>query len=99
MALGCKPPPPAFLSLWLIFWKKYWATSIVDAAIQVLGLFFLKESMPIIPCNLDVLLITSPAYAPYLLEQKAKRIRQSIDVEKGQFLKICTVYEKNGSRT
>ncbi|KAF8329257.1 MFS polyamine transporter [Amanita rubescens] len=60
----------------------YWATSIVDAAIQVLGLFFLKET-----------------YAPFLLEQKAKRIRQSIDIEKGQFLKICTIYEKNGSRT
>ncbi len=37
--------------------EKYWATSIVDAAIQVLGLFFLKESMPVIPCDLDVLIV------------------------------------------
>ncbi|KAF8333792.1 MFS polyamine transporter [Amanita rubescens] len=60
----------------------YWATSIVDAAIQVAGLFLLRET-----------------YAPFLLEQKAKRMRQNMDVEKARVQTILTVYEKNGSRT
>ncbi|KAK2463962.1 hypothetical protein APHAL10511_004013 [Amanita phalloides] len=60
----------------------YWSTSIVDAGIQVAGVFFLRES-----------------FAPYLLEQKAKRLRQSMDVENAKIRKIYTIYDKNGSRT
>ncbi|KAJ7606551.1 MFS polyamine transporter [Mycena polygramma] len=44
----------------------FWSTTIVDVAIQILGILYLRES-----------------YAPFILEQKAKRIRKSLDAEKG----------------
>ncbi|KAJ7075803.1 MFS polyamine transporter [Mycena belliarum] len=44
----------------------FWSITIVDVAVQILGVFYLRES-----------------YAPYILEQKAKKIRKSMDVEKG----------------
>ncbi|KAJ7863866.1 MFS polyamine transporter [Mycena leptocephala] len=44
----------------------FWSTTIVDVAVQILGIFYLRES-----------------YAPFLLEQKANRIRKSQDAEKG----------------
>ncbi|KAI0266420.1 MFS polyamine transporter [Gloeopeniophorella convolvens] len=51
----------------------FWSTTIVDAAIQVLGVIFLKET-----------------YAPILLEQKATRIRQTMDEEKASRMEIRT---------
>ncbi|KAF7364751.1 MFS polyamine transporter [Mycena venus] len=44
----------------------FWSTCIVDVAVQILGILYLRES-----------------YAPFILEQKAKRIRKSLDAEKG----------------
>ena len=39
------------------------------------------------------------AYAPYLLDQKAGRIRKSLDEEKATPRKVKTVYESKEDRT
>ncbi|KAK7022187.1 MFS polyamine transporter [Favolaschia claudopus] len=52
----------------------FWSTSIVDVAIQILGLLCLRES-----------------YAPFLLEQKAKRIQKSLDAEMGPIRNVRSV--------
>ncbi|KAF9458414.1 MFS polyamine transporter [Collybia nuda] len=54
----------------------FWSTSIVDAAIQISGLFYLQET-----------------YAPLLLEKKAKKIRETMDTEKGQTIQVRTVFD------
>ncbi|THU87858.1 MFS polyamine transporter [Dendrothele bispora CBS 962.96] len=77
----------------------FWSTSIVDAGIQVAGIFWLKESTsPIF--SLSDLLLTQQffpiAYAPVLLERKAQRIRKSLadDPEKaGVNVDVRTVYD------
>ncbi|KAK2463963.1 hypothetical protein APHAL10511_004014 [Amanita phalloides] len=45
------------------------------------------------------LLFFRETFAPLLLEQKAKSLRQSMDIEKAKIQKIYTIYEKNDSRT
>jgi hypothetical protein len=60
----------------------FWSTSIVDVAIQLSGLIYLRET-----------------YAPVLLEQKAKRIQQTQDVENGAPKRVLTVYESSEPRT
>ncbi|KAF9458415.1 MFS polyamine transporter [Collybia nuda] len=57
----------------------FWSTSIVDAVIQISGLFFLQET-----------------YAPLLLENKAKKMRNTTDPEKGGKTRIRTVYDVKG---
>ncbi|KAG9223391.1 hypothetical protein CCMSSC00406_0007578 [Pleurotus cornucopiae] len=54
----------------------FWSTSIVCVAIQISGLFFLRET-----------------FAPVLLEQKAKEMRQSMDLENGPYKEVRTVYD------
>lgn len=54
----------------------FWATSIVDAFIQFLGVLFLRET-----------------FAPFLLEQKAKRIRMSMDPEKARTRHVRTAFD------
>ena len=57
----------------------------MDAAIQGLGLLFLKESEYIpkfILCYLADTTMASQAYPPVLLERKAAAIRKSMDEEK-----------------
>jgi hypothetical protein len=39
------------------------------------------------------------AYAPYLLDQKAKRIRKSLDLEKATPRRVKTVYESKEDRS
>jgi hypothetical protein len=39
------------------------------------------------------------AYAPYLLEQKAKQIRKSLDLEKATPRRVKTVYESKEDRS
>jgi len=56
----------------------FWSTSIVDALVQVSGLFFLQES-----------------FAPYLLEKKAQKIRKTIDLEKGPYKSVRTIFDTN----
>ncbi|KAJ6585509.1 MFS polyamine transporter [Mycena capillaripes] len=46
----------------------FWSTSIVTVGIQILGVFYLRES-----------------YAPFILEQKANRIRKSWTPRKAQY--------------
>ncbi|KAJ7490621.1 MFS polyamine transporter [Mycena latifolia] len=59
----------------------FWSTTIFDVAIQILGIFYLRES-----------------YAPYILEQKANRIRKSMDAEKGPVPHVRSKFA-NESRT
>lgn len=44
------------------------------------------------------LFFLTETYAPYLLEQKAKKIMASTDLEKASFKEARTVYERQGSR-
>ena len=44
-------------------------------------------------CPREVMLTQSPAYAPVLLEWKAKRIIKQMDPEKGQRTVVRTVYQ------
>ncbi|KAF9488438.1 MFS polyamine transporter [Pleurotus eryngii] len=54
----------------------FWSTSIVCVAIQISGLFFLRET-----------------YAPVLLEQKAEKLRKTMDSENGAYKEVRTIYE------
>ncbi|KAJ6622636.1 MFS polyamine transporter [Mycena sp. CBHHK59/15] len=56
----------------------FWSTSILDVAIQILGLLYLRES-----------------YAPYILEQKAKRMQRSMDTEKGPARCVRSKFESD----
>ena len=75
----------------------FWSTSIVDAAVQVAGMFFLKESMvyECSPCDNTTELILL-AYAPVLLERRAVSMRNSSDIEKN--VRIVTIYQKSEAR-
>ncbi|KAF4601559.1 hypothetical protein EYR40_004757 [Pleurotus pulmonarius] len=53
----------------------FWSTSIVCVAIQISGLFFLRET-----------------YAPVLLEQKAEKLRKTMDLENGPYKDVQTIY-------
>ncbi|KAJ7067427.1 MFS polyamine transporter [Mycena amicta] len=61
----------------------FWATSAFTVAVQVLGVFYLRES-----------------YAPYILEQRAQRIRRSLeqnaDAEKGPVPHVRSRYADEG---
>ncbi|KAF7312747.1 MFS polyamine transporter [Mycena indigotica] len=61
----------------------FWSTSAFTVGVQLLGLFYLRES-----------------YAPYLLEQKAKRLRRSLakDSEKGTVPRVRSRFA-NPNRT
>ncbi|KAG9310436.1 MFS polyamine transporter [Chiua virens] len=59
----------------------FWSTTIVDAAVQALGLIFLQET-----------------FAPLLLERKAKKIRKSLDLEKGPYREVRTIFDGNQDR-
>ncbi|KAF4594382.1 hypothetical protein EYR40_009186 [Pleurotus pulmonarius] len=54
----------------------FWSTSIVCVAIQISGLFFLRET-----------------YAPVLLEQKAEKLRKTMDLENGPYRDVRTIYD------
>ena len=72
----------------------FWSTTIVDAAVQVLGLFYLRESVQrCVAIHLEdgSLICCFPAYAPFLLEQRAKEMRQRNDVEGN--MRVRTVYD------
>jgi hypothetical protein len=75
----------------------FWSTSIVDAAIQVFGFFYLDECTISISSSMIVLIILffPVAFAPLLLERKANRIRKSLDPEKGQHRNIRTVFQSD----
>lgn len=60
----------------------FWSTSIVDALVQISGLFFLQES-----------------FAPYLLEKKAIKMRKTMDLERGPYRSVRTVFETAGDRS
>lgn len=76
----------------------FWASTIADAIVQIMGLFFLKESeyhSDLFPDCIDLWL---SAYAPVLLERKAARIRKEMeqDSEKGYQPKVIrTVFESS----
>ncbi|KAJ7740218.1 MFS polyamine transporter [Mycena maculata] len=59
----------------------FWSTTIVDVAVQILGILYLRES-----------------YAPFLLQEKADRIRKSLDAEKGPVRNVRTKFA-NQDRT
>ncbi|PPQ70367.1 hypothetical protein CVT24_013142 [Panaeolus cyanescens] len=59
----------------------FWSTSIADVVVQVLGLFFLRET-----------------FAPYLLQEKAKRIQKQMDLEKVPYRRVLSVYETKEDR-
>ncbi|KJA23932.1 hypothetical protein HYPSUDRAFT_184646 [Hypholoma sublateritium FD-334 SS-4] len=60
----------------------FWSTSIVDALIQVSGLFFLRET-----------------YAPFLLEEKARRVRRERNAAHAPYRPVMTVYEITTKRS
>ncbi|KAG6878984.1 hypothetical protein C0992_006077 [Termitomyces sp. T32_za158] len=77
----------------------FWSTSIVDAIIQVFGIFFLQESRLIRSSPTHIFsyyYIT--AFAPLLLARKAAAIKKSIDPEKAQTTNIYTIFETSGER-
>ncbi len=76
---------------------QFWATCIADLIIQGLGLLFLRESKPARHQQTYAMLIIYIAYAPVLLERKAKALRKSMDLEKGR-RRVRTVYEKAEAR-
>jgi len=80
----------------------FYATSIADVVVQILGFFFLRESTFLRKRELIspiLTLLTSAAYAPFLLEKKANKIRKNLDAEKGSSKHVRTIYESNDDRT
>ena len=74
----------------------FWSVSIADALVQVLGIFYLRESeflFSVIAYSADV--IYPSAYAPVLLKQKARRIEKefTLDPEKGGNRVVKTKYQ------
>lgn len=75
---------------------QFWSTSIACVLVQAVGLFYLKESTPV---SLDDCVYKSHriiyiAYAPVLLERKAKQIRDGMrDAEKGPQQEVRTIFD------
>ncbi|KAJ7506734.1 hypothetical protein B0H11DRAFT_2323162 [Mycena galericulata] len=63
------------------YFRQFWATTIVAAGNQTLGVVYLRECLPAFH-SVDSTLTTVTAYAPFLLEQEANHIRQSLNAEK-----------------
>lgn len=71
------------------------SSTIGDAIVQVIGLFFLKESeYPPVFCDDNICLITPTAYPPVLLKRKAAEIMRQMDLEKVT-KRVITVNEAN----
>ena len=65
----------------------------MDAFIQFLGLFYLRESTYAIAFETINPLTTFAAFAPVLLERKAEQIRKGMDTEKGQYREVRSVFD------
>ena len=94
MALGGKYASTDVRDLDDNYNAQFWSTTIADAIIQILGLFFLQESE--CPCSLNMLLIGLigiAAFAPTLLARKADKIRKNMDAEKGNVRPVRTIYD------
>ena len=79
---------------------QFWSTSIVDAAVQVLGLFYLRESQFDGGRFWRAFLITfSLAFSPFLLERKAEKIRRLMDVEKAPHREVRTIFDEKQDRS
>ena len=72
----------------------FWSVTIADAVVQLGGLFWLQESA--FSSRMFATTVTHDyivAYAPVLLERKAKQLMQQMDPEKGQRTVVRTVYQ------
>ena len=76
---------------------KFWSTSIADGLVQLLGLLYLRESNLFLCCYMrlarSILELIFLAFAPLLLEWKARRLQKSADPEKSGTRQYRTIYD------
>lgn len=67
----------------LIFTFQFWSTAIATVILQIAGFIILKESKLPLDSVMRLFLLSPTAYAPVILEGKARRHRQTL-IGKGE---------------